>query len=482
MPATYYEKRISDLEKEILRLKDMFSGKGKVVNFGKEFHVDRTIKVSEIINKADRFIDGKNILISSVEDGNVSLISDGTISIGSESESVKINGNDIESDVIDCSSVNSNVIITDAVVLNPDGVTNPELPGTLRYNATQQTLDFYLGNGVTVNLPEEFMFAVKNKTGAKALNGKLVYISGSNGNKATFGYATNATCASASRTIAMLTQDIENNGVGKATHIGLVRDLNTHGIAEGTEVWLGINGDITVTRPSSGTARVRVGIVIREHPTLGEILITISADKYMFGDRDNGNYSIFEDSGFLKFVGNAKPWVDIDFPVIIRNTGLGIPSLATFQGNLKAPQWAVNDYYDADDQEMIHPWEEGSLVYWHAHIWTSVQDATNRYINLELEFTAANYYKVGVSNTAAITNIIQNSGDFLIPANTPALTHFLVPIYIWTPTSFLIGSHVKARLKRIASSGAAPSANFFCSKFQMHARIDGGGSREIGIK
>jgi hypothetical protein len=49
----YYDKKISDLENEISRLKDMLSGKGKIVNFGKVFHVDSTVKLSDIIRRLD---------------------------------------------------------------------------------------------------------------------------------------------------------------------------------------------------------------------------------------------------------------------------------------------------------------------------------------------------------------------------------------------------------------------------------------------
>jgi hypothetical protein len=48
-----YEKRISDLEKEISRLKDILLGKGKIVNFGKELHVDVTTKLSDIIRRIE---------------------------------------------------------------------------------------------------------------------------------------------------------------------------------------------------------------------------------------------------------------------------------------------------------------------------------------------------------------------------------------------------------------------------------------------
>jgi hypothetical protein len=367
-----------------------------------------------------------------------------------------------------------------SVVFDTTPTNVPVAEGTLLYSEEDRALEIQIGNDVTLTINEEIPIDVLNKTGSILTNGKLVYIDGAQGNRATASYATNTTCSSASKCIGMVTENIALNQRGKCTIVGRVKGLNTQGIPEGTELYLSTNGDWTTTIPAYGTARVRIGRVLKEHVSDGWIFVYIQQDKYMFGDRDNGNYTGFEDSGFVKFQGNAKPWVDIDFPVIIRNTGTGIPTLATFQGSLRAPQWAINDYYDADDQEMIHQWEEGTNAYWHAHIWTGAQDATNRYVRLQIEFTGANI------NSAAIANITQNSGDFLIPANTPVRTHLLVPIYTWLPTGFLIGSHIKARLTRIATSNAgtypAPSANFFCSKFQMHVRCDTNGSRNIGTK
>ena len=370
----------------------------------------------------------------------------------------------------------------DSIVFNTAHSIIPSSVGTLYYDEHDRTLSMVLRNS-TLQIGQEIYITCLNKTGAIIPNGSVVYINGAQGNRPTIALASTSTYNIARATIGMATHDIDNNQEGTLTTFGLVRDLNTNAYHDGYSIYVGSTpGSFTETEPAVGLARIRLGRIIKSHASDGWVGINISNDKYMFGDRDNNNYSIFEDSGFIKYVGNARPYVDIDFPVIIRNTGTGIPSLATFQGNLRAPQWTVNDYYDADDQELIHQWDEGTSAMWHAHIWTGAQDATDRYIRLQIEFTAANFYGNGNTNTQAIENITQNSGDFLIPANTPIRTHFVVPIYTWVPTGFLIGAHVKARLTRIASSGIAPSSNFFCGKFQMHVRCDTGGSRDVTAK
>lgn len=83
-----YDKRISSLESEISRLKNIIVGSGKIVNFGKEFHVDKTVKVSDIVRGMNRFISGDDIVISSLNNGNIYLkpSGKGEIFLGSSSE------------------------------------------------------------------------------------------------------------------------------------------------------------------------------------------------------------------------------------------------------------------------------------------------------------------------------------------------------------------------------------------------------------
>jgi hypothetical protein len=186
--------------------------------------------------------------------------------------------------------------------------------------------------------------------------------------------------------------------------------------------------------------------------------------------------SYFETDGTLRFDGEATVWRDIDFPIIAKTTGAGLPNYATLQGNLTMLQWAVNDAEQAWAQEMVHQWKEGSQVTWHLHIITGGTNVDDRYTQWSVEYTWANY------GGTLPANVTVNSGDLLIPAGTPALTHLIYTISTWTPTGGQIAAHVKARLKRIASAGTAPTANPFCEMLQLHIEQDTIGSRQITTK
>ena len=200
----------------------------------------------------------------------------------------------------------------------------------------------------------------------------------------------------------------------------------------------------------------------------GEILVK---GVNSFGNKDSGNYASFEPDGTLKFNGTSTAWVDIDFPIIIRTTGANIPTLETIQGNITVPQWKVNDVNVCEGQELIHQWKENSEVRWHLHMITNGSEVTDKYVKWEIE-----YFWVNVDG--AISASDTQSVEYKIPANTPSKTMFIVSIYQWTPTGGKIGGHVFARLKRIASSGAAPVANPWCNMLQLHVECDTVGSRE----
>jgi len=169
-------------------------------------------------------------------------------------------------------------------------------------------------------------------------------------------------------------------------------------------------------------------------------------------------------------------WRDIDFPIIIRTTGVGIPTLVALNGNLLLPQWAVNDYNVSESQEFVHEWKEGSTCYWHLHLTTNGVDITNRYVRFEIE-----YGYVTPNGQWAFPATI-DSGDLLIPANTPTKTMFILSLGSFTPTGTRIGGHCVARLKRIASTGTAPTNNCWIPMLQQHIICDSAGSRNISSK
>lgn len=149
--------------------------------------------------------------------------------------------------------------------------------GEMVWNEADGTVDLGLPGGVTLQVGQEQLIRVLNKTGSTIQNMHVVYITGAQGNRVTAAQA-QANNSSADKTLAVATQDIANNAEGFATLTGLVRDINTSGWAEGTELWLSaaVAGGITNIRPAAPNHQVRIGYVVRSHASQGAIYVTIN--------------------------------------------------------------------------------------------------------------------------------------------------------------------------------------------------------------
>lgn len=399
----------------------------------------------------------------------------------------------------------------------------PTTEGTISWNSQDKTLNIQpdVANCL-LQVGQESWVRVVNKSTATIVDGKVVYISGAFGNRPKINLA-KADTEATSYLIGVVTADILDNANGFVTTFGLVRGIDTSVFgAAGTLLYLSATtaGELTATRPVAPYHAQIVATTLDSqnngsifvHPIYGfemdeihdfkkqgsyanyQLIIRNQTSGYF---ENSNNVLINDTTRTIYSEGNGGTaadlnvacgtdktvvltetvWQDIDFPIVIRTTGANIPRISTIRGNLTCPQWSVNDYLVFEAHEMIHSWKEGSTCYWHVHITTAVQDATNRYINWEIEYNYAN-----LSSTWQAANITQSSGDYLIPANTAADTHLLVPIYAFAFTTGKIGAHVKVRLKRIASTGTAPSVDPFCEMLQMHIEVDTLGSRQIGIK
>ena len=212
-----------------------------------------------------------------------------------------------------------------------------------------------------------------------------------------------------------------------------------------------------------------------EVDTTGDL--TIKSDVLNAPDITAANDFTIKTGAQKTLVLNEVVWVDIDFPIIVRTTGTGIPTLETFNGNITMPQWEVNDFNVCESQELIHSWKEGTEVLWHIHLTTNGSDVANRYVKFELEYAYNNGNNTEWTFPATIT-----TADILIPGGTATKTMFIIPIGSFTPSSAKIGGHVVARLKRIASTGTAPTGKPWIPMLQLHVQCDTVGSRQIGTK
>jgi len=108
-------------------------------------------------------------------------------------------------------------------------------------------------------------------------NGKVVYISGSNGNNILVGLADKGTQSYVNSYVAVTTQDFTINEIGYATTFGLVQDINTSTLTEGAIVYLNTSGTLTSTKPTTGNIII-IGICARSHATQGKIFVSVKSD------------------------------------------------------------------------------------------------------------------------------------------------------------------------------------------------------------
>jgi hypothetical protein len=152
----------------------------------------------------------------------------------------------------------------------------PWQEGRVFYCDDDKTLCYYNDNNqVKVNVGQEQIIRVVNKTGSDISNGQVVYINGSQGNRPTIALA-DADLDSSHRVIGLATCDIPNNNNGYVTTEGLVRDVNTNGWIEGTELWLSQTaGAYTATKPTAPIHQIRIGYVLRQGTTDGIIFVKV---------------------------------------------------------------------------------------------------------------------------------------------------------------------------------------------------------------
>jgi hypothetical protein len=384
-----------------------------------------------------------------------------------------------------------NSIVTDYIDFPEEGP-HVTLQRRVQWNKDDGTLDVGLYNNVVLQCGQELHIYTKNVSGAVIPNGSVVMYAGSVGasGKLEVELAVADGSLPADYMLALATQDINIGEFGYVTVFGLVRGFNTTGATKTIpEVWAdgdvlyidaAFTGELTKTLPVAPNLKLPIAVVLKAG-VMGSVYVRFKTGESISSLHDVYQPSI-RDLELLQYNNTLKrwetgalPWVDVDFPIIVRTTGPNIPALVAINGNITMPQWAVNNFNVCESQEFIHSWKEGSTVYWHLHLTTNGLDATNRFVRFTVEY---GYVDV---NGQWIFPAVLDSGDLLIPANTPDKTMIIMSLGNFTP-AIHIGGHSVARLTRIASVGAAPTLNPWIPMLQQHLQLDTLGSRFIGSK
>lgn len=182
--------------------------------------------------------------------------------------------------------------------------------GQIRYNPAEETFDFAVNNQV-YQLGQEISVLVRNDSGVAISDGQAVAITGSVGTQMTVQLASTGIAGIANLTLGVATQAIANGSTGKVTVLGLVRELNTNGLTQGAEIWLGATaGSITSVKPVSPAPKVLIGYVKKQHLTEGELFIRVQTGSTL-DELDNVLITTVADGHSVFYESATQLWKNI---------------------------------------------------------------------------------------------------------------------------------------------------------------------------
>lgn len=114
------------------------------------------------------------------------------------------------------------------------------------------------------------------KAGEVLTKGQAVYVSSADGTNMIVSKASNATEATSSKTIGLISTDLQHNEHGYVITEGLLEGLNTASAANGDPVWLGTDGNLIyglTNKPYAPAHLVFIGVVTRSNANNGEIFV-----------------------------------------------------------------------------------------------------------------------------------------------------------------------------------------------------------------
>lgn len=189
--------------------------------------------------------------------------------------------------------------------------TRPLGTGELRWNDTDGTLEFVLkGGNVTLQIGQEQVTLVKPVTG-NLLEGKVVYIAGSDGGNKTAAYAQANGEVASSTTFGVMTEPALGGAKGFCTTFGMVRNIDTSALTEGAIAWLSptVAGGMTTTKPVAPDHLVQIGYCVRSHANLGSVFVSVK-NGYELEELHNVKITNPQDGQVLKYQASTGLWIN----------------------------------------------------------------------------------------------------------------------------------------------------------------------------
>jgi len=175
---------------------------------------------------------------------------------------------------------------------------------------------------------------VRNQSGSTMAAGTIVYVSGATGNKPLITKAQANNDANSAQTIGFVKTSIANNGTGYVIVRGELNNIDTSALSEGAQLYLSPTtaGTWTTTKPSAPNHLVYVGIVIRSHPTLGTILVSVQ-NGYELNELHDVALASEANNDLLVYESSTDLWKNKSFSTL----GLATLSSPVFSGTPSLP-------------------------------------------------------------------------------------------------------------------------------------------------
>lgn len=194
----------------------------------------------------------------------------------------------------------------------------------------------------------------------------------------------------------------------------------------------------------------------------------------IFGDLTN--HTEFEPDGTMVFHGDARTYNDLYTGVAGGKVpAANYPDWSAFTTNTGAFTFKVNDYIDLSTIELTHDYAEGTNLEVHLHLVNNGTDVDERKVKYII------YYTYGEPDS--FNNQFSAEGnlpaELTLPANVVDKSVIYLSMGTIDGTNIKMGTQIKFRVKRIASTGTEPTGNPFLGMVGVHYQQNTLGSRTI---
>ena len=176
---------------------------------------------------------------------------------------------------------------------------------------------------------------VKSDYNGTINKGQAVYVTGSTGQSGTnmlINRASNTIEMTSSKTMGLLEESLNKNGIGYVVTEGLLAGLNTNGANPGDPVWLGVDGNLIyglANKPVAPAHLVFIGIVTRAQQNNGEIFVKVQngfeveeLHNVVLNGKTSGDMLKWNGTTWVNFHGSSGSFTSSDGKTVTVTSGI----------------------------------------------------------------------------------------------------------------------------------------------------------------